>query len=99
MNIGNILVINPGVVLTESDSFVPSVDAAVLFENDAKEWPVDFDPWPEGTRSVMVHTANQDFALKVVKDRDVDWVFVTDMIMPNPYDGSATHEAGFAEFW
>ena len=47
----------------------------------------------------MMHTATEELAVKAVKNRDVDWVFVTDMIMPNPYDGSATHEAGFAEFW
>ena len=42
----------------------------------------------------MMHTANQDLAIKAVKNKDVDWIFVTDETMPNPYDGSAK---GWAE--
>ena len=88
--------LNPGMITGECYYKIPTCDTIVLFEDFATDWP-GYRPCscvthhPAGRSSMLVHSESDADTMKSHIDlallRNVRYVFITDLTLPNPYDG------------
>ncbi len=92
------IVANPGQPFID-EGYMKTADCLLLFEGNADEFakykPEAPSPWikryPASRFGVVVHTVATPAAMRrAIEQADqarAGWVFVTDRVMPNPYDG------------
>lgn len=94
----NLVVLNPG--LFPAESYVEIANITVVFESSASQYinhyaaPEYVDYYPSTKFAHMVHTTSSSQLQQVTDlsyERNAGYVYVTDDVMPNPYDVLPTY--------